>query len=232
MENSQADMFDRVARRYELLNAACSLGLDHGWRQAAAAALEPRSGQHLLDAGCGTGDMIRCLRGRCPRCHVTGIDISPGMLALAARKLRKPLMDGRVELKRLDAAETRMDDAAFDGIVTAFCFRNLPDRPAALREFHRLLRPGGRLVILELTRPSLPLLAAGHRLYCRWVVPLLGRLAGNVEAYRYLDRSVAAFLAPREVLSLLNAAGFRAVAARALHGGIATVFAGEKPHST
>lgn len=176
-------MFDRIARRYDLLNALMSLGLDRLWRRRAARALEPRAGERFLDVATGTGDLARAILRRAPGAEVVGLDPSRAMLARAAAKLpRATFVPG-------DARDLPFPDASFDGVSIAFGIRNVPDRPAALAEMARVLRPGGRLVILELNEPTNAL----ARFHVHHVVPLFGA------EYRYLQRSIAAFPPPERV---------------------------------
>ncbi len=221
-------MFDAIARRYDLMNRILSMGLDRRWRRKAVEALAPRAGGRYLDIGCGTGDMgIEILR-QCPEAEVVGIDPAENMLDIAAAKTTKNNLEDSIVFQIGNAAELCFDDASVEGIITAFCFRNIADRAKALGEMRRVLSAGGRLVILELTTPSHPLIRIGHRLYNRWLVPTAGRLiARSEDAYHYLVHSVEAFPQPEEVVELLNVAGFVNARAVAVNGGIVTVFSGE-----
>ncbi len=226
-ENRQ--MFDRIARRYDLLNTVLSFGLDRGWRRQAVRDLAPYPGCAILDVGCGTGDMMIEILRHCPEARVTGLDAAREMLALAAGKLARAGLTSATDLRLADATATGLPAGAFGGLVTAFCLRNLAERPRALDEFHRLLADGGTLVILELTRPQHALLRLGHRLYNHGVVPLVGRLLGHRGAYQYLVDSIDRFLAPEAVLKMLVEAGFSETRCRPLNGGIVTLFHACKP---
>ncbi|OGV65880.1 MAG: hypothetical protein A2498_10085 [Lentisphaerae bacterium RIFOXYC12_FULL_60_16] len=221
-------MFDRIARRYDLLNAVLSLGMDRRWRRRAVQELAPHPGCTVLDVGCGTADMMIEILRQCPQARVTGIDVAQAMLALAARKLARAGLEKHTDLLRADATATGLPTGAFDGLVTAFCLRNIADRPMALGEFHRLLADGGKLVILDLTRPKNPLLRFGHRLYNHGFVPLVGRALGHHGAYRYLVDSIDRFIAPETVLAMLAQAGFADARSRPLSGGIVTLFCAHK----
>jgi demethylmenaquinone methyltransferase/2-methoxy-6-polyprenyl-1,4-benzoquinol methylase len=220
-------MFDRISPRYDLLNAILSLGLDRLWRRRAVEALRPADGGRFLDAGCGTGDMIVELLRQSPGGRAVGIDLSARMLDLAHAKVRKAGLEARVELLPGDVTATDFAGASFAGVLSAFCIRNVADRLGALREMRRVLAPGGRAVILELTRPHSGVLRLAHRLYNRWVVPLVARAISDAGAYRYLGESIEGFPDPREFMALMRQAGFRQILHRPLTGGIAAVFVGE-----
>ena len=221
-------MFDAIARRYDLMNRILSMGLDRRWRRKAVEVLAPRAGGRYLDIGCGTGDIgIEILR-QCPEAEVLGIDPAENMLDIAAAKIAKDNLKDSISFQAGCAGELGFDDASFTGVITAFCFRNIVGRARALSEMRRILAPGGRLVILELTTPAHPLVRTGHRLYNRFLVPTAGRLiAGSKDAYQYLVHSVENFPQPEEVAELLNVVGFVNARARAVNGGIVTIFSGE-----
>jgi len=223
-------MFDAIARRYDLMNAVLSVGLDRIWRRQAVAELAPTPGGRYLDVGCGTGDVgIEILR-QCRSARVVGLDPAERMLAIARAKTAAAGFDDAVaEFQAGDAMALPFDDGRFNGVVTAFCIRNVADRLAAMREMRRVLHPGGRLVILELSVPRSRILAAGHRLYNRFVVPLAGRLiARSPDAYRYLVDSVADFPRADEVADMLSRAGFAGPRSRPVHGGIVTLFTADR----
>lgn len=222
-------MFDAIARRYDLMNAVLSLGLDRLWRRRAVGALAPRPGGRYLDIGCGTGDVgIEILR-QCGGASVIGLDPAERMLDIARAKVAAAGLARAITLRAGDAADLPFDDGQFAGVVTAFCIRNVADRLRAVTEMHRVLAPGGRVVILELSVPSNPLLAAGHRLYNRCLVPLAGRIiARSRGAYQYLVDSVADFPRAPEVLATLARAGFDDPCGCPIHGGIVTIFTAER----
>jgi len=220
-------MFDRIARRYDRMNAILSLGLDRRWRRRAVSALDPRPGRRYLDVGCGTGDIAMEILRRSPGSEVIGIDPSHRMLDLAAERARRAGLSDGLALRVGDATELAFPDASFAGVVTAFCIRNITRRARALAQMRRVLAPGGRLVILELTVPDGRVLRLGHRLYTGWLVPLAGRLlARDAEAYRYLVDSVRDFSPPRELLAAMGEAGFAHPRHERLLGGTVTIFLG------
>jgi demethylmenaquinone methyltransferase / 2-methoxy-6-polyprenyl-1,4-benzoquinol methylase len=210
-------MFDRIAPVYDVMNRVMSAGLDRRWRRLTARTVV-RPGDRVLDACCGTGDLaLACARegGR-----VTGLDFSERMLERARRK------SGAVEWVLGDALALPFDDGAFDAATVGFGVRNVPDLEAGLAELRRVLRPGGRLAILEITRPR-GLLAPFYRLWFDGIVPLLGKVLPGGSAYAYLPASVRRFPGPEELASLLEAAGFGAVRFRLLAGGIVALHVGE-----
>jgi demethylmenaquinone methyltransferase/2-methoxy-6-polyprenyl-1,4-benzoquinol methylase len=203
-------MFDRIAPVYDAMNRTMTAGLDRRWRRLTAEAVV-RPGDSVLDACCGTGDLaVACARagGR-----VTGLDFSERMLERARRKAPE------LEWISGDVLALPFADGAFDSATVGFGVRNVEDLERALRELRRVLRAGGRLGILEITRPR-GLLAPFYRLWFDGVVPLLGKLVPGGSAYTYLPASVRRFPAPKELAKLIAAAGFRDVRYRTFAGGI------------
>ncbi|MBX3026352.1 ubiquinone/menaquinone biosynthesis methyltransferase [bacterium] len=206
-------MFDRIAPRYDLLNRLLTLRLDQGWRRRALRLLAVGPADLLVDLGCGTGDL--CALGRVAGARVVGVDFAAGMLARArARRAADALVRG-------DACELPLRDASATVVTSAFALRNVISIPALLREAARVLRPGGRLGLLEVDEPRHPLSRWGHALYFRRAVPLLGGLLSDRAAYAYLPASTAYLPPESELLAMLAAAGFRQPRKRRLAGGIA-----------
>ena len=203
------EMFDVIAPRYDLVNRIMTLGLDQGWRRATVDALGLGPGSLVLDLACGTGDLGQIARRRG---HATvGADLSWGMLA--ARRPGQPVV--QADVLRLPFAA-----AAFDGVVCGYALRNFTDLGASLTEAGRVLRPGGRLAVLEVSRPPNGILRLGHRLWFEHGVPLLGRMLSDAAAYRYLPRSTAYLPDEAGLRQLLRTAGFSTVGRRLLHGGL------------
>lgn len=216
-------MFDRIAPHYDLLNHLLSLGADFGWRRRAVATLAPAPGERTLDLCCGTGDLALALAAAGAR--VTGADFSLPMLQRGARKAGR--RGAPVLLCGADALQLPFLDATFEAACVAFGVRNLSDPLAGLREIRRVLRPGGRLAVLEFARPRATLLRHLHRLYLRAVLPAAGLLiARNADAYRYLGDSIGAFYDQEAFNLLLKTAGFEPSPAIDLSGGIAAVYLG------
>lgn len=220
-------MFDGISPRYDLMNAILSLGLDRRWRRLAVETLKPVGGERYLDAGCGTGDLCLAVARSAPAASVTGMDVSPRMLEIAAAKARRAEVGERVQLGEGDVTAMAFGDASFHGVVSAFCIRNVTDRLRAFREMRRVLKPRGRAVILELTRPRSALVRFGHRLYGHTVVPLVAALLSDAGAYRYLTQSIDLFPEPGRLADLMGEAGFARVTHRPLSSGVVTLFHGE-----
>src|SRR5918912_58074 len=209
-------MFDRIAPVYDAMNRVMTAGLDQRWRRLTAAAVV-RVGDDVLDACCGTGDLaVACARlgGR-----VTGLDFSERMLERARRKAPD------VTWVRGDLLALPFESETFDAATVGFGVRNVEDLERALRELRRVLRPGGRAGILEITRPRGPL-ALFYRLWFDGVVPLIGKLLPGGSAYTYLPASVRRFPGPDELAALMRAAGFGDVRYRLLAGGIVALHTG------
>jgi demethylmenaquinone methyltransferase / 2-methoxy-6-polyprenyl-1,4-benzoquinol methylase len=215
-------MFDRIAGVYDLMNSAMSAGLHHQWRERAVERAEVGPGSDALDVCCGTGDLALALRRRIgPDGRVVGCDFSEPMLALARRKSGE---QGRpVEFGWADALDLPYGDRSFDAVTIGFGARNLADLERGLSEMARVLRPGGRLVILEITRPHREPLATFYSLWFDRLVPVLGTLAGDQEAYSYLPDSVRTFPEPEQLARMIDTAGFGGIRWLLLAGGIVAI---------
>ncbi len=206
-------MFDRIAPRYDLMNRVMTLGIDRAWRRRAVAALAIRRADLVLDLACGSGDLA--VEARRAGARVLGLDFSTGML----RKARQRGVDAA--LVRGDALHVPLADASIDGVVSGFALRNFVDLPSVFAESARVLRPGGRIALLEVDRPPSVLLQAGHALYFRHVVPLLGALLADRDAYAYLPASTAYLPDEPTLLAMLAAVGFENILKERLLGGAA-----------
>jgi len=222
-------MFDRIAGRYDLLNSVMTAGLHHRWRQRAADRAELSPGDSALDVCSGTGDLaLELARRVAPGGHVVGCDFSEPMLDLARDKAAGTGAAG-VRFEWADALHLPYDDGRFDAVTVGFGVRNLSDLDAGLREMARVLRPGGRLAILEITQPTRPPLSTFYSLWFDRVVPILGALAGDSEAYSYLPESVRSFPSPRGLAAKMDAAGLKGVRWTVLAGGIIAIHSGTVP---
>lgn len=220
-------MFDKIAKRYDLLNTLLSFGLDRSWRRKAVATLGTNPG-HFLDVGCGTGELCLELLRQLPGSRVTGIDPSQSMLDRAGAKFSRAGKSSVITLETGDVRHLCFPDATFDGVITGFCLRNVTDHGAAIREMARVTKRSGRIVILELTTPNGFLLKSCHRFYRRVIVPAVGRIVSGSDAYQYLTDSIEHFRDPGEVRQLLQAAGCGETSIQPFHGGIVTLITGQR----
>src|SRR5919106_1248526 len=218
-------MFDRIAGVYDLMNSTMTAGLHHQWRQRAVDRAEVGPGSDALDVCCGTGDLALELRRRIGADgRVVGCDFSEPMLELARRKSGEQGL--AVEFGWADALDLPYGDASFDAVTVGFGARNLSDLERGIAEMARVLRPGGRLVILEITRPQREPLASFYSLWFDRLVPVLGSLAGDQDAYSYLPNSVRTFPEPQRLAGMIEAAGFAEIRWLLLAGGIIAVHSG------
>jgi demethylmenaquinone methyltransferase/2-methoxy-6-polyprenyl-1,4-benzoquinol methylase len=223
-----AEMFDRVAPRYDALNRVLSGGRDVGWRRRAIALARMGPRDVALGVGVGTGDLaFGLLDASDPSARVVGVDVSPLMLE-AARRRAEGRGERRFAALLATAGGLPFADASFDRVVAGFAVRNFSDLALGLREMRRVLRAGGRAVILELSTPLNPLVGVAYRLYFHRLSPVIAAtLGGDAAAYRYLPRSVAAFPNADGVAERMRAAGFARVRYERLNLGIAAIHVGE-----
>ncbi len=221
-------MFDRIAPRYDLLNRVLSAGTDVRWRRQAVDYLGLDERARVLDLCTGTADLLIEALGRAPGRSGVGVDLSFEMLARGASKLLRRGMQGRAALASGDVERLPLRAGLFDGALVAFGIRNVGERRAALAEVLRVLRPGGRLVVLEFSTPP-GLLGRLYRFYFMRVLPRIGSLvSGDAGAYGYLPASVDRFPAPERFADELRAAGFGRVEWQTLTFGIAHLHRGER----
>jgi demethylmenaquinone methyltransferase/2-methoxy-6-polyprenyl-1,4-benzoquinol methylase len=218
-------MFGAISRRYDLLNHVLSLNLDASWRRRAAAAACPEPGSRVLDLCGGTGDLsLALVRGAAPASFVVCCDFSGPMLARALAKFADGKLADRCIPVLADALKLPFRERSFDAVTVAFGVRNLSDMSAGFREIERVLAPGGRLVVLEFSRPTGPVLSRAYAMYLRTIVPWLGDgAAGRRGPYAYLARTIGEFPEPDLLAGIIREAGFGAVGWQSLSGGIVCV---------
>lgn len=219
-------MFDSIAPSYDSLNHLFSLGVDKSWRRRS---LRYVFGPRVLDIACGTGDYSVDIARRVDGAAVTGLDLSEGMLEVMRTKVSKLGLSDKISTMQGDCTHMPFEDGAFDCVTIGFGIRNFEDRPACLREILRVLRPGGRLVILELSVPENRVLRWLYCLYFQHIMPVVGGwISGDRAAYRYLPASVLAFPPREEWMGIMKDAGYTRVQHRAFTFGLCRMYIGEK----
>jgi demethylmenaquinone methyltransferase/2-methoxy-6-polyprenyl-1,4-benzoquinol methylase len=210
-------MFDAIAPRYDLVNRVMTFGMDTGWRRKTVSSLGLPDGSLVLDVACGTGDLSRELRKA--RLKAVGFDLSAGMLAAA--RTTAPLV-------LADALNLPVPDRSADGVTCGFALRNVKSLRQLFEEFARVLRPGGRVALLETAEPNARVLKLGHKVYFHKVVPLIGGILSDRKAYTYLPRSTAYLPPTPELLEMVAGAGFEAVTREVLGLGAAQLICGTR----
>jgi demethylmenaquinone methyltransferase/2-methoxy-6-polyprenyl-1,4-benzoquinol methylase len=220
-------MFDNISPMYDLLNRLFSLGIDQGWRRKVVRLLGQEPVERLLDVATGTADLA--ILGSTKAQQVTGVDISEGMLQHGRVKVARKGLQERVVLQQADSEALPFTDASFDAVTVAFGVRNFEHLALGVREMVRVLRPNGRLFVLEFSKPEGTPMRQLFRFYFHRVMPLIGRtVSRDSAAYTYLPKSVDAFPEGPEFIRVLENAGLRECQARPLTGGIATLYTGRK----
>ena len=222
-------MFDNIAPRYDLLNHTLSMSIDRLWRRRVVNIVRRAKPRRILDVATGTGDLAIALARRIRDVQVMGIDLSEAMLAVARRKIESRGLDSRIVLDRGDAEHLAVTDASVDVATVAFGVRNFGDLAAGLRELARTIKPGGKVVILEFSRPRNRTFRALYEFYSYKILPRIGGLvSSDKRAYEYLPASVSEFPAPEEFLAMMARAGFGNCKARSQSFGIAQIYIGER----
>ncbi|MBB4077800.1 demethylmenaquinone methyltransferase/2-methoxy-6-polyprenyl-1,4-benzoquinol methylase [Lewinella aquimaris] len=218
-------MFDSIAPTYDLLNRGTSLGIDTLWRRKLIAELDPTLHHKILDVATGTADVAIQTVKRTGAEHVTGLDLSEGMLEIGRRKVTKLQLDGRITLLQGDSEELPFADNSFDAVTVAFGVRNFENLERGLAEMRRVLRPGGKLVVLEFSRIRFAPLRWAFNFYFGKIMPLIGRLQSNdPRAYAYLFESVQVFPSGRHFTAILDRVGYNDTKCKPLTFGVASIY--------
>lgn len=224
-----ADMFDNIAFRYDFLNRFLSAGIDIRWRKAALQQLKGINPVTILDVATGTADVaIMSTRMLSPK-RVVGIDISDGMLELGRKKVAELSLQDVIELRNGDSETINFLDNTFDAVTVAFGVRNFENLEKGLGEILRVLKPGGKLVVLEFSKPKAPVIKQLYNVYMKMVAPAVGKLfSKNRNAYKYLDESIKKFPEGKNFTQILDSLGYRNTYCKPQSAGICSIYCGEK----
>jgi demethylmenaquinone methyltransferase/2-methoxy-6-polyprenyl-1,4-benzoquinol methylase len=224
-----SEMFDRIAPRYDFMNRFLSAGIDRSWRRKAIRLFQNDKPQQLLDVATGTGDMaILAARLLHPQ-KITGIDISEGMLQKGREKIRSQELSTQIELLSGDGETINFGTATFDGVMVAFGVRNFENLEKGLREILRVMKPGAQLVVLEFSKPQLPVVKQFYSMYMGFIAPQLAKLfRQNKKAYQYLNESAKAFPDREGFVQILKNAGFSNTYYQSLTFGICCLYSARK----
>ncbi|MBD5214929.1 MAG: bifunctional demethylmenaquinone methyltransferase/2-methoxy-6-polyprenyl-1,4-benzoquinol methylase UbiE [Bacteroidales bacterium] len=222
-------MFDAIAPAYDFMNRAMTFGLDRLWLRRLIGVARAARPAVVLDLATGTGDVALALARALPDAEIRGLDLSEGMLEKAREKAGRTGLSGRISFAQADCLDTGLPDGCADMITIAYGVRNFADIAAGYREMYRLLRPGGTLAVLELSRPVNAAVKPLYRLYTKTLIPAAGRLMSHdTRAYSYLPESIAAAPQRREMTDILAGAGFADAAFRPMTFGVCTLYTARK----
>lgn len=224
-----AQMFDNIAYRYDFLNRFLSAGIDIRWRKKALSYLKELHPQKILDVATGTADVAIMASGLLNPDKIIGIDISDGMLEIGRKKLKKLHLENTIELLNGDSETINFENGSFDAVTVAFGVRNFQHLEKGLSEILRVLKPGGKLVVLEFSQPSSPFIKSFYNIYMKTVAPGMGRLfSKNRCAYEYLDESIKKFPEGKRFVQILENIGYIKTQSKTLSLGICSIYCGEK----
>lgn len=224
------EMFDSIAPAYDFMNRAMTLGIDKLWRAKAVRMIRRATPCSILDVATGTGDLAIKMARKMPGVTVTGLDLSPGMVERGNAKVANARLSGRVKLEVGDSLAMGYDDNTFDCVTVAYGVRNFEHLLQGYREMVRVLRPGGMLVVIELSTPTSPVVRPFYRFYTRCLIPAIGRLVSrDRRAYTYLPESIAAVPQGSAMTSLMEQAGLTDTRFVPLTFGTCTIYVGVKP---
>ena len=224
------DMFDAIAPRYDLMNRMMTMGIDKCWRRRVVNFVASLSPTRILDIATGTGDLAIAMARRCPAAAVTGVDLSAGMIERGNSKIADAGLADRVNLSVADALALPFDDDTFDVVTAAFGVRNFEKLEQGYREMARVMRPGGAIVVLELTTPTSPVVKPFYSFYTKCVIPAVGKLvSGDSRAYTYLPESIRAVPARQDMLDIMSRAGLHNGRCISLTMGTCTIYIAYKP---
>lgn len=223
------EMFDKIAFRYDFLNHFLSAGIDIGWRKKAIKHLEKTGVKRILDVATGTGDVAILAYKMLKPEKITGIDISEGMLEIGRKKIENLGLQKHVELLKGDSEAISFSNNSFDAVTVAFGVRNFEDLEKGLFEIKRVMRPGGKLVILEFSRPTMPVIRNIYNFYFKRIAPKIGTIiSNNKNAYQYLNESVQKFPERNAFITILNKLGYKNTSCKTMSLGICSIYCGEK----
>jgi len=224
-----AAMFDKIAFRYDFLNRFLSAGIDISWRKKAIKQLQVLQPKYILDVATGTGDVAILAEKMLHPVKITGIDISEGMLNIGRKKIENFGLKNKVELLTGDSETMNFADNSFDAVTVAFGVRNFQNLEKGLTEMLRVLKPGGKLVVLEFSRPKQFVFKTVYNVYMKTIAPGFGKLiAKNKDAYQYLNESVQRFPEGADFIEILNKAGYKHTYYKTLTLGICSIYCGSK----
>lgn len=223
-----ADMFNNISKKYDLLNHVLSLGIDITWRKRAIKMLKKDHPKLILDIATGTGDFAIEALALNPD-KVIGVDISEGMLAEGRKKLKKRKLDDRIELQLGDSEKLLFEENKFDAVIVSFGVRNFENLEKGLSDMYRVLKPGGKTVIVEFSKPKKFPMKQAYNVYFKYILPQIGKVVSKDNAaYTYLPESVQAFPDGDDFLCILEKVGFKETTCKLLTFGISSIYIGEK----